>query len=605
MANREPSQTDRLHRIRERLEVRSQDRKRKQQEKNAQRAAEPPKEPGFIRRTTNAWWDRLLGAASDRSFSDQKAAYAAHRTDQDYIWNTLGQTAWGIVFPLLTIVVTQLLDVELAGMFSLAFVTATLLMIIANYGVRTFQVSDIDETHSFTDYQVNRWLTCIAMMVIGILLCMIRGYQDQMFMVSLYVYLYKMIDGLADVYEGRLQQKDKLYLAGVSQMIRSIAVFLVFTVTLFITRNLVVASLLMVIAAAASFVLYTFPLALLETPKSARMTLAGVGDLFKQCFPLFVALFLYSFIDNMPKFMMDGMLPYENQLYFNALYFPAQAILLTVGFIYKPLLVRMANAWADPQRRKRFDLFIIVVVLIIAALTALSIVVMGWIGIPIISFLYGIDFQPFEHLSYVMLVAGGITGVIDFLYQVITVMRKQKVVTKLYAITFLFALAIPWMLIRIAGLQGAVVSYVIIMAILLVLLVLEYISSRVDYWRHPENDPTASMQPLKVDPSGRAVAPEPSSKRASSGRARMNSQKNSAGQPQKSRAERVREASSRAAGALRNRGSEPSQSSSQAANGTSRESGRTAPHESERTRYNNNGYVSRASRPKDEGTKER
>ena len=35
--------------------------------------------------------------------------------------------------------------------------------------------------------------------------------------IGLGVYLYKVIDGVADVYEGRLQQADKLYLAGMSQ----------------------------------------------------------------------------------------------------------------------------------------------------------------------------------------------------------------------------------------------------------------------------------------------------------------------------------------------------------------------------------------------------
>ncbi len=39
-------------------------------------------------------------------------------------------------------------------------------MILANYGVRTYQVSDVDEEHSFSDYQINRWITC-AFMVLG------------------------------------------------------------------------------------------------------------------------------------------------------------------------------------------------------------------------------------------------------------------------------------------------------------------------------------------------------------------------------------------------------------------------------------------------------
>ena len=104
----------------------------------------------------NSWWDRLLGGVSSRSFSQQEAQYSSHNTKRDFMWNSIGLGAWGMVFPMLTIVVTQLVGLELAGMFSLAFVTATLLMIIANYGVRTFQVSDLEESHSFSDYQVNR-----------------------------------------------------------------------------------------------------------------------------------------------------------------------------------------------------------------------------------------------------------------------------------------------------------------------------------------------------------------------------------------------------------------------------------------------------------------
>ena len=75
-------------------------------------------------------------------------------------------------------------------------------MIVANYGVRTFQVSDLDEEHSFSDYQINRWITCALMVAVGVAYCLVRGYADQMLTISLGVYVYKMIDGLADVYEG-------------------------------------------------------------------------------------------------------------------------------------------------------------------------------------------------------------------------------------------------------------------------------------------------------------------------------------------------------------------------------------------------------------------
>ena len=427
--------------------------------------------------------------------SSREEEFASHKTTRDYICNTIGTGAWGMVFPILTIVVTQLCGVEQAGMFS--------------HGVHHRHSADDHrrimacvpikfptsrKTHSFSDYQISRVITCIAMMAVAYVYCGIRGYSEQMFTICMGVCVYKMIDGLADVYEGRLQQKDKLYLAGISQAFRSVVVFVVFSLFLLVTRDLGVSSIAMAVAATATFLVLTFPLALLETPKSRRQSVQSIIALFKQCFPVFIALFMYALIDNMPKFVMETALSYDNQLYFNALYFPAQAILLTVGFVYKPLLVRMAQMWADPEKRNRFHLVILAIVAMVIALTlALVCFLMGWIGIPIMSFMYGVDFEQFRGLSFIMIAAGGVTAIIDFLYQVITVLRRQKSVMKLYVITFGFSLFVPILLIDFTGLPGAVIGYLIVMTILMVLLVWEYVSICLDLSKHP-----VSQNPVSV-----------------------------------------------------------------------------------------------------------
>lgn len=468
-----------------------------------------PRKKSFVTRKVEAWCSRVLGAVSGDGLAEQEAEYASGRTTRDYVWNTVGVGLWGMVFPVLTIVVTQLAGAEQAGMFSLAFVTALLLMFVGNYGVRNFQASDLDEEYSFADYQANRVLTVVIMLVAGITYCKFRGYTDQMWLMSLGVYLYKAVDALADVYEGRLQQVDKLYLAGISQAFRSAAALIGFSLALLITRNVGVSSIVMAAIAALTFVVFTFPLAQLETPKSRSANAKRVIALLKQCFPLFVALFMYNLIDNMPKFVMEGALSYDNQLYYNALYFPAHAILLTSGFIYKPMLLKMANAWADPAKRKKFDLIIVVMFVIIVVITVVVAGAMGWFGLTIMSFLYSIDFEQYRGLCFVMLAAGGVTAGIEFLYQVITVLRRQRAVTKLYLITFGFSLFVPVLLVNFTGLPGAVIGYLIVMCILLVLLVSEYASIRMDLHRKltgkaapdaemPRAARTAAMAPVQV-----------------------------------------------------------------------------------------------------------
>lgn len=451
------------------------------------RRRERDREPGPVRRMVNAWWNRLLGAVYGGGFSTQEAEYEDHATRRDYLWNTLGTAVWGMAFPLLTIVSTQLVGAEEAGKFSIAFVTGTLIMIACNYGVRNFQVSDIDEKTSFASYQLNRWLCGALALACGLVYSSARGYDAQMATIGLGVYLYKVIDGVADVYEGRLQQADKLYLAGMSQMLRSAGVIAVFNMALFLTRSMPIAAMAMGIAAIASLVLVTAPLALLETEKSRRVSLREVGHLFIQCAPLFGALFLFNLIESMPKFVMEGTLAYKYQLYFNALFFPAQAILLSIGFIYKPQLLRLSSIWANPRKRRRFDLIIVAVMALIVVITSVCAAFMAGPGIPLMSFMYGLNFERYRTLALLMVVAGGVTAAIDFLYAIITVLRHAGDVTKIYLICFAVSVVLPVILINLLGLMGAVVSYLAIMALLLVLLIIEYahIRQRIERDRNP------------------------------------------------------------------------------------------------------------------------
>jgi hypothetical protein len=46
---------------------------------------------------------------------------------------------------------------------------------VGNYGVRTYQVSDLDEMDSFAAYQIQRVITCVAMLCAGVAYCLVRG----------------------------------------------------------------------------------------------------------------------------------------------------------------------------------------------------------------------------------------------------------------------------------------------------------------------------------------------------------------------------------------------------------------------------------------------
>lgn len=432
-----------------------------------------PRQPRIVR-AANRWWDRLLDVADKRSFSKGASEYAANQTTRDYVLNTIGLGAWGMLFPVLSIVATQLVGTAQAGMFSMAFTTATLMLCVGTYGVRTYQVSDIDESDSFASYQVHRLITCACMLVVCALWCSMRGYDQQMSLITWGAFLFRAVDALADTYEARLQQQDKLYLSGVSIASRSLLGLAVFTIALFMTRSLVVASLAMAASAVLCFLALTLPLALLETPKSRAFDLVELTELFVECLPAFAAQFLFALIEAMPKFAMEGVLPYEDQVYFNAIYFPAQSILMIVGFVYKPQLVRIANVWADRARRARFDLTIVAMLAVSAVTTLLMLLVFGLVGIWLNGLMYGVDFEPYRSAQYLMIVAGGFSAGIDFLYQIITVLRRQAQATLTYFIAFVVVALASVVLVHMVGFDGAVWSYLGVMVGLFAMLAVQF-----------------------------------------------------------------------------------------------------------------------------------
>ena len=434
--------------------------------------------PPMVVRLANQWWDRLIGAVFSGSLANQTARYAAHRTTRDYIFNSVGFGVWGFLFPLLTMVASQLVGTEGAGMFSMAFVYANLIQFVGMYGVRTYQVSDVDEMDSFGAYQIQRVLTCILMVGVGYLYCSLRGYAGELLWICFGTFAFRTVDSLADVYEGRLQQQDKLWLGGASQVLRCVLAIITFSVALLATRSVSLACIGMAIAATLSLVLFTIPLTYFETERSRGWELLEIREIFVECFPTFLATFLFSIIETVPKFAMEGTLPYDYQLYFNTIYFSAQGITMAVGLVYKPQLVRLANIWSNPSHRKRFDLIILAITGVAALITAAMFAFNATVGVALLSLLYGTDFEAYRTQLYLMTIAGGMTAVIDFLYQIITVLRRQETATRIYLIAFGVAGVLSITLVTTIGFDGAVYAYLLSMAALFVMLVVQYVMIR-------------------------------------------------------------------------------------------------------------------------------
>lgn len=431
-----------------------------------------------------SWKNRLMEGVQHQDFANQVALYKSHRTVKDYLCNALGQACMGLMFPLLTILVSQICGCDSAGQFSMAFVVASVFQFIALFGVRTFQVSDVSEQDSFAAYQLQRMLTCIIMAAMSWIYLTLRHDSELMSSLLISLMTFKLVDSLADVYEGRLQQCDKLYLAGISQAIRCGGACFVFMLVLILFRDVQTATRALALFAGVSFVIITYPLAKFETPKSRGWEAIELSELFYECFPAFLGQFLFALIDTSPKFIMEAILDYQQQLYFNALYFPAMAIVLVAALVYKPQLMKLSMLWTQSDNTKRFDTQTFIIATSIIGITTLMAFIMWNWGATLNGILYGVSFKHLQLEQLGMVIAGGLSACIDFFFQLLTIIRKQANAFTSYLISFGFVIICSLICITTLRFSGAVGSYVGAMILLCMLLCLQYVHARKTIQQH-------------------------------------------------------------------------------------------------------------------------
>ena len=438
----------------------------------------------------------------------------------NYIWNAIGGMLNAGQSVLVLIIVTRVCGLEAAGLYSIAFATGNLFMYLGNYGVRNYQVSDVDEKFPFRSYILHRLLTVALMLLVAAVYCtysLLRGaYSPAKTMTVAAMCLLKAIDCLEEVLEGRLHQRGRLDLAGKMMTVRLLISIGGMLAVLVATGNLLTATNAAIILAAAAVILMaaacrrtllplqpaqpapgaaaknrgaaTSPAAASAAVSAARRgALRDAAVLMRVCFPVCAANFLSFYLINAPKYAIDAAMNETAQAQYNFIAMPVFVIQLLGMFVYQPVLVRMTLSWnrADKKGFLRDFLRITAGLLIIAALCLGGAYVLG---IPVLSALYATDLSALKPELLLILAGGVFLAMNGFYSAVLTLMREQNRIPFMYLAGAVLSLILTPRFVEISGIMGAVISFVLIMAIVCALLSAQF---AVAYKKHPAAARTA------------------------------------------------------------------------------------------------------------------
>ena len=250
---------------------------------------------------------------------------AERQSKLDYIWNTAAGLINAAEAVVMSMIVTRMTGLADAGMLTIAFAIGNLMMPIGKFGIRNYQVTDMEEKFSFPIYLRTRFVT-VLLMVIAVccyLFYAIRklGYGHDKIGIIFAVCMIYAIEAMEDVIWGYYQHRNKLYVGASMFCFRWLTILLVFPIVLYISRNLRFTLLLCLAASIVTFLILlkiSYPRFCSEEDRSVmalfrRDDSRKIGRLLKVVFPLFGISFLSFFENNAPKYAIDACLTDEVQ----------------------------------------------------------------------------------------------------------------------------------------------------------------------------------------------------------------------------------------------------------------------------------------------------
>lgn len=390
-----------------------------------------------------------------------------------YVWNTASGLLMAFQSVIMLVVLTHVCDAVTAGIFTIAYANANLFLNLGKYGVRNYQVSDVEERHDFRSYLVARVITVVAMIVMGGIWlawsALAIGYTEEKSLVILMMLLFKAIDALEDVFHGNYQQHGRLDVGAKVLTLRLASMIALYATLVALTKDLLFSLTVSTAFTALFFVGETVwvkrRLSLPTNESDRARPMRTTGLLLKECFPVFLALFLLFYIGNAPKYAIDATMDDVAQAYYGYIAMPVFVVGLLASFIYNPIIASLARDWADGRigvfaRRFAFQ------VLVIVAITLACIAGAWLLGVPVLNLLYNAQLEPYKGDLIILLVGGGFLAATTLFTTGITIIRRQNgLIVGYVAVSLLAFFACP-PAVRAAGIDGASWVYLGLMVIL-------------------------------------------------------------------------------------------------------------------------------------------
>ena len=406
----------------------------------------------------------------------------AKRMRSGFLWNTAGQLTYMVCQFGFTLLIVRLAGDSGSSLFNLALTYTNIFLTIAQYGMYSFQVSDVHNKYPQYCYVRSRAYTiALATAVCGVTLTFCAaalGYTAlQCGCIFLY-HAYRMMESATDVYNAVAHKHLRLDIVGKTYALRGVLSLAVFVLVLPRARVLLLggqtseeararaAQLAVVVTVAAMFAvnLLFFLLYTLRRTKPycqrQPVARARVMALLWECAPLAVYSALNTTTASLPKIVLDQVAGGDALGIYGPVTAPVLLSQVCATYLFTPFINVFASSYAEGDRRG-FWRVVGAVQVLVAALLPAGLLVAKFIGPWGLEVFVGAGKSAYSDLLGPMVVSAVLTALVLFYSMVLTVMRYMRglIIANVCGILTAAAGSVPG--IRAWDMQGTTIAAII------------------------------------------------------------------------------------------------------------------------------------------------
>lgn len=272
---------------------------------------------------------------------------------KNLIFNTAGSLLFYVCQASMNLLVTAFAGIAANGMLATAMTIANVSLSVAAFGMRTFQVSDLDGKYTDRTYLLSRYAT-LALAFAGCMgFAFINAYSAQQRWVILLYTGYRLVESWSDVWHGYLQRAERMDIVGISFGVRGLVTAATVALGLVFTHDLVITLGVLFLLNAVYVLFVDIPLAKKQADFAAKGG-PGVWALLLECAPLAIYASLNTAIPSVPRYFCERIAGEVQLSYFANVFLPVMILQVAVIYLFVPFITTFARLWTSRNKAGYF-----------------------------------------------------------------------------------------------------------------------------------------------------------------------------------------------------------------------------------------------------------